>query len=105
MHRDCIRQVPGIGARLAVAVMADAVFETDALNAAGEIDGPGAGIDLVAADPLDRGALVGSELLVPAELLQNRHGEFGIAVAKFRDARMGVFREQRLTVVPAPDTC
>ena len=50
MHRDRIGQAEGIRPRLAVAVMHDAVFEADALDAAGQIDGPADRVDVVAAD-------------------------------------------------------
>src|SRR5258708_38407985 len=76
------------------------MFQRDALEAAREVDRPRHGVDLLRAAryPRDRRQFVGGEVSVPSELLQDRHGEFGIAVGDLRALRIGSLREEAYPV-------
>jgi hypothetical protein len=98
MNRDGIGQVPGVGAGLPIAVVADAVIEAHALDTAREIDGPRHRVDIVAADACNGGELRRREVLVPAELLHHAQGYFGVTVHELRVARIGILGQKCLSV-------
>src|SRR5713226_3867931 len=94
VHGDRIRQIPGNHARLAVAIGYAAVLDRDALDAAGKIERPGNGIGIGCVDPPDDFHLRSSEVLVPAEPLEDAESELGITIPDFRAGRVGAFGEQ-----------
>src|SRR5262249_21971989 len=94
VHRNRIRQVPRIGARLAVAVVDAAVRPRHPLDAPGEGDGPRDRVGVVAADALDDGLLGVGEVLVPTELLEYPIGEFRVAVLDLRAERVGALGQK-----------
>ena len=94
VHRDRVGQIPRIGARLAVAVVDAAVLHRHALDAAGQIDRPGHGVGIGAADLLDRGLFGLGEIAVPAELLQHAVGELRIAVLDLGVLGIGALGQQ-----------
>src|SRR5690606_32191128 len=96
MDRHAVRQVPGIGPGLAVAIMHHAVdLQADALDAARKVGRPGHTVRIVAADLLDRGPLRVREIVVPAELLEYAVCELQIAVGEFGALGVGAVGEQR----------
>src|SRR6266850_1921599 len=89
VHRNRVRQVPCIRARLAVAVGNAAVLDRDTLNAAREIDLPRYGIGIGGVHLLDDRHFLRGEVLVPAEPFQDAERKLGIAVLDFRVPRIG----------------
>ena len=94
MHRNGIRQVPGIGAGLAVAVGNAAVRDGDALDAAGQISRPRHAIGIARADLLNRRQLGFGKVLVPAKFLQHPQGELRVAILDFGVLRVVAVAEQ-----------
>jgi hypothetical protein len=54
-----------------------------------QVRGPAHRIDLVAAHAVDDGGLLGGEVLVPPELLEDAHVEFRVPVGDLRTGRIG----------------
>jgi hypothetical protein len=94
MHRYGVRQTERIGAGLAVTIVDTAVLHGDALDAAREVDRPGDGAHIIAADLLDGGELGLGEVLVPAQPLEHRVGELRIAVLDLGSERVRAFGEE-----------
>src|SRR4029079_14005188 len=87
-------EVPDDATRLAVAERGDAVLDRHALQAAGVVDGPGDILRLVAADLLDGFKLLRGEVLVPAHLHEQAHGDGRVAVLDLRADRIALDRQQ-----------
>ena len=75
------------------------MFDRDALDTAGQIERPGNGIGIGCVDPLDDFHLRSSEVLVPAELLEDAECELRITIPDFRAGRVGAFGEQIVMLV------
>ncbi len=94
VDRNRIRQIPGDGARLAVAEGAATVRNRHPLDAAGEIGRPRDSVGSVAADFLNHREFLRGEIRVPSELLEHGQGELGIAILNFRALRVGAVSEE-----------
>ncbi len=70
------------------------MLEGNALDAAGEVDGPGNVVRSIAANPLDRGLFAVGEVLVPAKALQHTVGELRIAVLDLGILGIGTLGEK-----------